>query len=360
MKINHIQIGKRKIGPGFPCFIVAEISANHHQKYEEAVKLIKVAAKSGVDAVKLQTYTPDTMTINLKTSPFVIKGKNVPSIWKNKSLYELYQEAYTPWEWQPKLKKLAEDLGLVFFSTPFDKTAVDFLESINVPCYKIASYEALDVSLLRKVAKTGKPVIISEGFYPLKDVKFSIETLKNAGAGQIAVLHCVTQYTPSPNLESINLKTISDIKERFKVVSGFSDNNAGIEIPTMAAYAGASIIEKHFILSRKLGGPDAHFSIEPDEMKKMVENIRRFEKAVGEAHYGPSDKETAEVKKFCRSLFVVKDVKKGEKLTTINIRSIRPAAGLSPKFWDQIIGKKAACDIKAGIPLSWRLIKNNI
>lgn len=355
-KSYYIKIGKRRIGKDYPCFIVAEISANHHQKFDEAIQLIKSAAKAGADAVKFQTYTPDTMTINSRSRYFLVKGSKIPNNWKGKNLYDLYETAYTPWEWQPKLKKIAEELGLIFFSTPFDETAVDFLESLDVPCYKIASYEALDVPLLRKVAATGKPVIISQAFFQLADVEFSLNTLREAGAKQIAVLHCVSQYSDNPKPEEMNLATISNIRERFDVVSGFSDNNAGIEIPLVAAMAGASIIEKHFILDRASGGPDARFSIEPYEFKSMVNTIRHNEKIMGKVHYGPSGKEAKEIKRYCRSLFVVKNVKAGEVLTQENIRLIRPGYGLSPKYWGEIIGKKAASDIKTGTPLSWKLI----
>lgn len=351
-----IKIFRRKIGQDYPCFIVAEISANHHQNYAEAVELIKAAKRTGADAVKFQTYTPDTMTIDARTKPFIVTGKNIPKLWRGKNLYDLYKIAYTPWEWFPKLKKIAKKENIIIFSTPFDETAVDFLESLDVPCYKIASYEALDVPLLRKVASTGKPIIISHGFYSLEDVEFSIKTLREAGARQIAVLYCVTQYASMAPIKNINLNTMLDIRKNFKVVCGFSDNNAGIEMPIIAASAGASIIEKHFILDRKSGGPDARFSIEPYEFRSMVNTIRHNDKIMGKVNYGPSGKEAKEIKRYCRSLFVVKTIKKGEALTPENIRSIRPNAGLSPKYWDKIIGKKAASDITAGTPLSWKLI----
>jgi len=368
-----IEIAGKKIGLDYPCFIVAEISANHRQKFDEAVRLIQKAAEAGADAVKLQTATPDLLTINSKKPPFIIRGKNLPKIWRGKNLYQLYEVAYTPWEWYPKLAKIAQSLGVILFSTPFGNTAVDFLQEQNVPCYKIASYEALDVPLLRKVAATGKPIIISQGFYPFKDVEFSIRTLREAGANEIAVLYCVTEYTNKPRVKDSNLATMKDIAQRLGVVVGFSDNNGGVEIPTIAAFLGASIIEKHFILSREGEGLDAQFSIEPKELSVMIKAIRKNEetedkvslntlseeavkKALGKVKYGNSTRKAAEIKKFCRSLFVVKDLKKGKKLTSVSIRSIRPAAGLSPKFWDEVIGKKAKVDIEYGTPLSWDLI----
>lgn len=352
-----IKIAGRKIGPGYPCFVVAEISGNHHQNLEEAISLIKAAAKAGADAVKLQTYTPDTITMNLRSKHFLVKGKDIPKIWLGKNLYDLYQMAYTPWEWHTKLKKIAESLGLIFFSTPFDETAVDFLESIDLPCYKIASYEALDVPLLRKVASTGKPVIISQAFFNRNDVEFSLSTLKKEGAKQVAILHCVSQYSDQPDPEELNLVMINEIKERFRLVSGFSDNNAGIEIPFIAALMGASIVEKHFILDRKSGGPDARFSIEPAEMKALVRKIRSAERVVGKVHYGVIGKKAMEIKKFVPSIFAVRNIKKGEILSKNNIDTKRPSAGLSPKFWDKIIGKRAKRDMSIGTPLTWNLIE---
>jgi len=353
-----LRINGRKIGPGNPCFIIAEISANHHQNYREAVELIRAAARTGVDAVKLQTYTPDTITINLRNKHFLVKGKNLPKSWQGKNLYDLYKLAYTPWDWHPKLKKLAEDLGLIFFATPFDETAVDFLESINVPCYKIASYEALYVPLLRKVAATDKPVIISQAFFDRANVEFSLNTLKKAGAKQIAVLHCASQYSDQPKPQEMNLVMIKEIRDRFGVVSGFSDNNGGIEIPLIAAIMGASIIEKHFILSRRTGGPDARFSIEPAEMKELVRKIRTAEKTMGKVHYGGIGTQAKEIKKFVPSIFAVRKIRKGEFFSPDNIDTKRPGVGLSPKFWDKVIGKKAKRDLEIGTPLSWNLIKD--
>lgn len=357
MKYPSIQIGEKKIGCEHPCFIIAEVSGNHNQSFDRAVKIIKAAAKSGADAVKLQTYTPDTMTIDSDKEWFRVTGKDNPDLWKGKILYDLYKTAYTPWDWQPKLKKVAEDLGLILFSTPFDNTAVDFLEDMEVSCYKIASYETNDIPLLKKVASTGKPIIMSTGYDSLEDIELALQTLRDNGAGEIAILHCVTSYADTPQLESMNLRTILDIRERFGLVSGFSDNNGGIDAAIIAASIGASIIEKHFIVSRRDAGVDSKFSIEPEEMASMIKSIRRMEKFMGEVHYGPSNEAEEYNKRFRRSLFVIKDVKRGEKFTHENIRSIRPCVGLHTKFMDDIIGKTSAKDIERGTPLSWDLIK---
>ncbi|MBI3632773.1 MAG: pseudaminic acid synthase [Candidatus Vogelbacteria bacterium] len=363
---KKIKIGKREVGRGRPVFIVAEISGNHHQRYEEAVGLVKAAASAGADAVKLQTYTADTITLNSDKKWFRVGGGDNPKLWKGKTLYQLYQTAYTPWEWQPKLKKLAEKLGILFFSTPFDETAVDFLEKTKVPCYKIASYEATDFVLLRKVAQTGKPIIMSVGYASKGEVNFAVKTLKKYGAKEIVVLHCVTGYSGSPKLKDMNLGTIHDILKRFGVVSGFSDNNAGIEVPIMAVVAGASVIEKHLILDRKLGGPDAQFSIEPREFAEMVKKIRQFEQGefkiklsktvLGKIQYGPNNKLEGYNKRWRRSLFISKDIKKGEVFTPKNVRSVRPAFGLETKYYDQIIGKRASKDIEFATPIDWSMI----
>jgi pseudaminic acid synthase len=347
-----LRIKNKSIGYDFPCFIVAELSANHNQNFAKAVELIRAAAAAGVDAVKLQTYTPDTMTIDCNHEWFRVGGKDNPDSWKGKTLYELYQKAYTPWEWQPKLKKIAEDLGLTLFSSVFDETAVDFLEQINVPCYKVASYEINHIPLLERIGQTKKPVIVSIGYASLEDVELAIKTLRTNGAQEIALLHCITSYSENPKFEDAHLKTIRDLTERFGVVSGFSDNNGGIELSVIAVSLGASIVEKHFILDRNDGGPDAQFSIEPREMKKMIEEIRRLEIARGDERYGPLNVAEEYNKRFRRSIFVVKDVKKGETFTRDSVRVIRPADGLPPKFFKEILGKVASRDIERGTPLT--------
>lgn len=357
----------RKVGQGSPVFVVAEISGNHYQNYDEAVKLVKAAAEAGADAVKFQTYTPDTMTINSNKQWFRVGGEDNPENWQGKTLYQLYQENYTPWGWLPKLKKLVEDLGLVFFSTPFDETAVDFLEGLGTPCYKIASYEITDIPLLKKVGETGKPVIISVGFVDLREIELAVETLKQSGAFKIALLHCLTNYSEGVQKEQAYLGTIADLAERFKLISGFSDNNAGIEVPVAAVESGACIIEKHLILDRKLGGADAGFSLEPREFKEMVRKIRLLTPTLssqrrgrkgeeGRIHYGPANAQEEYNKRFRRSIFAVKDIKNGEKLTRDNIRVIRPAFGLEPKYYQEVLGKTARLNIEKGTPLSWELL----
>lgn len=360
-----ISIKGRKIGKGFPCFIVAEISANHHQKKAEAIELVKAVARAGVDAVKLQTFTPDSLTIDSDKKWFRVNLSSGPKVWSGETLYRLYRQAQTPWEWHGELKKLAEDKGVTLFSTPQGEKAVDFLEELEVPAYKIASYELLHVPLLRKVAKTGKPIIASVGFASLAEIEFAFKTLKEAGAKNIALLHCVTGYTDQPKASGMNLATIVDLKERFGVVSGFSYNDGGIEFPIAAAKLGASIIEIHIILDRSLGGLDARFSSEPRELAAMVESIREFEKsnnrglndleqmAVGKVHYGPVSKAEEEIRDtFRRSIFVVKDIKPGDVLSEENVRIIRPAYGVSPMKWDEILGKKVSRNLEKGTPLS--------
>lgn len=350
--VTPITIGNRRVGAGEPTFIITEVSGNHHQNYEEAEAIIRAAAAAGSDAIKLQTYTSDTMTINSDKKWFFLGGEDTPALWKEQNLYDLYGTASTPWEWQPRLKELTESLGMVFFSTPFDETAVDFLESLDVPCYKVASYEATDLPLLRKIASTGKPIIISIGFASLGEVEEALATLRTAGAKDIIVLHCVTAYSGTPNPELFHLRTIRDISERFDVISGFSDNNAGTAFPIASVYAGASVIEKHVTLSRNDGGPDARFSIEPNELAEMISGVREAEKVMGIPHYGPANADEERYKMLRRSLFVVKDVKTGEIFTKENVRVIRPGFGLPPREYEKVLGKKAIKDIERGDPLT--------
>ena len=352
MEKYNFKIANKKIGKGNPVFVIAEISANHNQSFKRAKQLIEAAAKAGVDAVKIQTYKPDTLTIDCDKKPFVIKSYN--KNWNGKTLYELYRDGYMPWDWQPKLKKIAERLGIILFSTAYDETSVDFLESINISAYKVASFELTDVVLLSKIAKTKKPVIISRGMGSVEEIKEAVSILKKNGAGGIAVLHCVSSYPAKP--EDMNLKTIPDIEKRFKVVSGLSDHTLGISAAVASVALGASIIEKHFTLKKSDGGVDSSFSIEPEELKKLVKSIREAEKAIGKVQYGPIGNEFAELKGR-RSLFAVKDIKKGEFFTKENIRIIRPNFGLAPKFFFKIIGKKAEKDIGRGTPLEWDLIE---
>jgi len=353
--IKNIKIktpkGERIIGPGQPVFIVAEMSGNHAHNYKKALKIIDAAAQAGVDAIKLQTYTPDTMTIDCDKDYFQVK---VNKVWKGQTLYELYKKVYTPWDWQPKLKKYAEKKGLILFSTPFDNTAVDFLEKMRVSLYKVASFEIVDIPLLKRIGKTKKPVIMSRGMASAEEIKLAIKTLKDNGCPQVAVLHCVSSYPAKP--EEMNLATIPEIAKKYKAIVGLSDHNLDIAVPIAATALGASIIEKHFTLSRKDGGPDAAFSLEPDEFKQLAEAIRKTEKAIGKASL-KAGKNESENKIFRRSLFAIRDIKKGEKFTVRNIRSIRPGYGLAPKYYDKVIGKITRTNIKRGTPLSRGLIK---
>jgi len=355
MSSQYIKIktpkGWRLIGHGQPVFIVAEMSGNHHHNIKKVFEIIDAAAKAGVDAVKLQTYTPDTITIDSDREYFQVR---VNKAWKGQTLYSLYQKAYTPWEWQPKLKRYAEKLGLVCFSSPFDNTAVDFLEKMKVPLYKVASFEVVDIPLLKKIGQTKKPVIMSRGMASLEELRLAIKTLKENGAPQVAILHCVSSYPAKP--EEMNLTTIPEISRKLGVVAGLSDHSSGIAASVASVALGASIIEKHLIISRKEGGPDAPFSIEPDEFSQLVKSIREAEKAIGKSLIKAGKRESENII-FRKSLFVVEDIKKKEVFTAKNVRSIRPGHGLAPKYYDTIIGKIAASDIKRGTPLSWRLIK---
>jgi pseudaminic acid synthase len=342
--------GERIIGPGQRVFIIAEMSGNHNQSIDRAYEIIDAAAEAGVDAIKLQTYTADTITINCDNEYFRIKESE---LWSGQTLYELYQKAYTPWDWQPKLKDYAEKKGLIFFSTPFDETSVDFLEKMNVGLYKIASLEIVDIPLLKRVAKTGKPVIMSRGASTIADIELALKTLKENGSGPVAVLHCLSSY-PAES-ETMNLKTIKDIMEKFDVVSGLSDHSLDREVDIASIALGASIIEKHFTLSRE-EGVDASFSLLPKEMKELVKAIRKTEDALGEPFYGTAKGEEESVL-FRKSLFVVLDIKKGEKFTKDNIRSIRPGQGLHPKYYEDILGKAAKNNLVKGTPLSWELVE---
>lgn len=345
-----IKIGKRKVGEGQPVFIIAEISANHNQSFRKAKKLVRIACEIGVDAVKLQTFKPESLTINCSNKWFQVK---VNPAWKGKTLYELYKEAHTPWRWHSQLKEIANSYGVLLFSTPQDESAIEFLEELKVPAYKIASFELNDLELLRKIAQTKKPIIISRGMSSLDELRLAIKTLRKNGVSEIAILHCVSSYPVHP--EEMNLATIPDIKKKFKVVTGLSDHSLGISAAIAAVALGASIIEKHFTLKRSDGGPDANFSLEPEELKEMVKLIREAEKATGKVQYNPQKKESENLV-FRRSLFAVKDIKKGKKLTRENVRCIRPGYGLAPKFLSKILGKKSKKSIKRGTPLAWKLI----
>jgi len=330
----HIAIGKHSVGPSQPVYIVAELSANHNQDYDRAVRTLQAAKEAGADAVKLQTYTPDTITIRSDREYFRIGGG---TLWDGRSLYDLYGEAYTPWEWQPNLKRVADDLKIDLFSTPFDPTAVDFLEKMDVPAYKLASSELVDLPLIRKIAQTGKPLIISTGMARLEEIDEALDVARTAGATQIALLKCTSAYPASP--DEMNLRTITEMVRRYKVPVGLSDHSMSIAVPVAAVALGASIIEKHITLSRSEKGPDSAFSLEPDEFKFS-------------AH-----EESSRVLR--RSLFVVQDVKSGEVFTHQNVRSIRPGHGLHTRHLPEILGKRAACDVERGTPMSWDLLNAN-
>jgi len=346
----YLEIKGKSIGKNFPVFIIAEFSANHLQKFDNAVKLIRAAKDAGVDAIKLQTYTPDTITIDCDNKYFQIKQG---TLWDGQTLYDLYKKAYTPWEWQTKLKEIAENEGLIFFSSVFDKTSVDFLENINVPAYKIASFEITDIPLIEYVASKGKPIIISTGIATLLDIEEAVNACKRMENEQIALLKCVSAY-PTP-LEDVNLRTIPNLADTFKTVVGLSDHTLGKSVSIASVALGACMIEKHLTLDRKLGGPDAAFSLEPDEFKAMVKSIREVEKALGEVSYDLTEK-MKKSRELSRSLFVVKDMKVGEVFTKENVRSIRPGYGLPSKYYNVVLGKKVKTDIKKGSPLKWEII----
>ncbi|MBI4349109.1 MAG: pseudaminic acid synthase [Elusimicrobia bacterium] len=325
------------------------MSCNHHGRYAEAEALVRAAAEAGADAIKLQTYTPDTMTIACKNRYFTIRG----TIWHGRTLYDLYGEAFTPWDWQPKLRRLAERLGIACFSSPFDASAVDFLEGLRMPAYKVASFENGDLPLLRKIASTRKPVIVSTGMATLAEIDEAVKTLRRAGSGPIALLKCTSAYPAPP--DDMNLRTIPDMARRFGVPVGLSDHTVGHAAAVAAVALGATLIEKHLILSRKKGGPDAPFSAEPHELKALVDGVRAAERSLGGVRYGPSPQEEPS-RAFRRSLFVVEDVKRGDRFTPENVRCIRPGHGLHPRYADSVLGRRAARDVRRGTPLAWPLV----
>jgi N-acetylneuraminate synthase len=348
--MSAFNIGARKIGLGQPVYIIAELSANHHQKFDQAVRIIQAAKEAGADAVKLQTYTPDTITIQSDRDCFRIGGG---TLWDGRTLYELYSEAYTPWEWQPKLKQVADDLRIDLFSSPFDATAVDFLETMNVPAYKLASCELVDIPLIEHIAQTGKPIVMSTGMARVEEIDEAVSVARQAGATQIALLKCTSAYPASP--DEMNLRTIPELARRYEVPVGLSDHTTDIAVPVAAVALGACIIEKHITLSRSHKGPDSAFSLEPDEFRAMVEAVRTAERSMGKIHFGVSAQEESSLV-FRRSLFVVEDVKSGEAFTELNIRSIRPGHGLHTRHFKEILGRRAASDIQRGTPLAWDLV----
>lgn len=346
--MNTITIKNRVIGADAPAYIIAEMSANHAGDIEVAKRIIRAAKESGADCVKLQTYTADTLTIDCDNPYFQIGD----GTWQGENLYQLYQKAYTPWEWQKELKEEADRIGIHIFSTPFDNSSVDFLESIGMEFYKVASFEIVDIPLIRYIASKGKPIILSTGMASLGEIEEAVTAIREEGNSQIALLKCSSAY-PAIS-DEMNLKTLVNMAEVFQVPTGLSDHSMGSIGAVTAVALGAKIIEKHFCISREIDNPDASFSMEPEEFKKMVEEIRSAEKAIGQVKYGITSQEKKNVK-FRRSLFVVEDIKEGECLTKDNVRSIRPGYGLPPKHYKDVLGKKAIKNIKRGTPLSYDL-----
>lgn len=340
MKINNYSINTNS-----SVFIIAELSANHNGSIETAIQTIKAAKRAGADCIKLQTYTADTLTIDSNKEDFKIKG----TIWEGKNYYQLYQEAYTPWQWHETLFKTAEEEGLICFSSPFDKTAVDFLEKLNAPAYKIASFEITDIPLIEYVASKGKPIIISTGIAEIEDIELAVNACRKVGNNQIALLKCTSSY-PAP-IDEANMCMVKDLATRFNVISGLSDHTMGATVPIVATALGAKIIEKHFILDRSIGGPDASFSMNESEFTEMVKSVREAESAIGIVDYKLTAKQQ-KGKDFSRSLYITEDVKKGEIFTEKNVRSIRPGFGLHPKNYHSILGKVAKIDLERGTAFS--------
>lgn len=345
-----MQIGNFTINDKSSVFIIAELSANHNGSLSTAIETIRAAKRAGANCVKLQTYTADTITIDSEKDDFVIKD----TIWSGRKLHELYQEAYTPWEWQEILFKTAEEEGLICFSSPFDNTAVDFLENLNAPAYKIASFEITDIPLIEYVASKGKPIIISTGIAEIEDIELAVNTCRKAGNTQIALLKCTSSY-PAP-IEEANMSMIVDLAKRFNVISGLSDHTMGATVPIVATVLGAKIIEKHFILDRSIGGPDASFSMNEKEFTEMVKSVREAELAIGVVDYNLTSKQI-KGKDFSRSLYIVKDVYKNEQASKENIRSIRPGFGLHPVFLPELIGKTFTRDIEKGERVNLNMFK---
>ncbi len=340
-----MKIGNKTIGGDESVFIIAELSANHNGNIETALKTIKAAKRAGADCIKLQTYTPDTITLDSKKDDFLIKG----TIWEGKNLYELYQEAYTPWEWHKALFDAATEEGLICFSSPFDKTAVDFLEELNIPAYKIASFEITDIPLIEYTASKGKPLIISTGIAEQEDIELALDACHRMGNNDIALLKCTSSY-PAP-IEEANMIMVKDLAERYDVISGLSDHTMGSTVPIVATAMGAKIIEKHFILDKSIGGPDASFSMDEQEFTEMVQAVREAEKAIGKVDYSLTAKQK-KGREFSKSLYAVKDIKIGEKFTNENVRSVRPGFGLHPKYLKDIIGEDARRSFEKGDRLS--------
>lgn len=346
-----LHIGERAIGVGHPPFVIAEMSGNHNQSLDRALAIVEAAARSGAHALKIQTYTADTMTLDLAEGEFRIADAD--SLWAGKSLHQLYQEAYTPWEWHKPIFDKARELGMLAFSTPFDETAVDFLEDLQAPCYKIASFENTDLPLIRKAAATGKPLIISTGMASIAELDETVRTAREAGCRDLILLKCTSTYPATP--ENSHIRTIPHMRELFGCEVGLSDHTMGVGAAVAAVAMGASVIEKHFTLRRADGGVDSAFSLEPDEMRALVVESERAWLALGEVRYGPSQAERKSLV-FRRSLYIAEDMRAGDTLTRANLRAVRPGLGLAPKYLDIVLGKKVNCDLKRGTPLTWDVL----
>ena len=346
MKIGSFQIGKN-----YPPFVIAEMSGNHNQSLERALEIVEAAAKTGVHALKIQTYTPDTITLDVKDGDFFISDEK--SLWKGQCLYDLYKIAYTPWEWHEPIMRRAQELGLICFSTPFDDTSVDFLESLDVPAYKIASFENADLPLIKKVAATGKPMIISTGMATIAELDETVRTIRETGNNQFVLLKCTSTYPATP--ENSNVLTIPHMRELFQCEVGLSDHTMGVGVSVAAVAQGATVIEKHFTLCRADGGVDSAFSLEPEEMTQLVIETERAWQSLGHIQYGPTEAEKPSMK-FRRSLYIAEDMKAGDVLTPRNLRSVRPGMGLPPKCYEQLLGRRVLSELKKGTPASWGLI----
>lgn len=347
-----MKIGTFEINSASPVFIIAELSANHNGSLDTAIETIKAAKRAGADAIKFQTYTADTITIDCDKDDFIIKD----TIWGGRKIYDLYKEAHTPWEWHKELFEVAKEEGLVCFSSPFDKTAVDFLEELDVPAFKIASFEITDIPLIEYVASKGKPVIISTGIAEQSDIELALEACHRMGNQYIALLKCTSSY-PAP-INEANMAMVKDLAERYGVIAGLSDHTMGATVPVVATCFGAKIIEKHFILDRSIGGPDASFSMNEEEFAAMVKAVREAESAIGKVDYALTEKQE-KGKDFSRSLYVVKDIKAGEVITEENVRSIRPGFGLHPKYKPEVLNKRVDAFVKKGTRVSWEFISKH-
>ncbi len=346
-----MRIENRKIGRGHPPFVIAEMSGNHNQSLERALEIVEAAAKTGAHALKIQTYTPDTMTLDLDEREFHISDPN--SLWSGTSLYKLYGEAYTPWEWHKPIFDRARELGIIAFSTPFDDTAVDFLESLDVPCYKIASFENTDLPLIRRVAATGKPLIISTGMASIAELDDTVQAAREAGCKELILLKCTSTYPATA--ENTNILTIPHLRELFGCEVGLSDHTMGVGVSVASVALGATVVEKHFTLNRADGGVDSSFSMEPAEMAQLVVESERAWQALGQVSYGATEKEKKSIV-FRRSLYIVKDLQAGAMLTAENVRAIRPGLGLPTKYKEQVMGRTVKHDVKRGTALDWELL----